>query len=80
MSNFSNTTEESKYRWNTNADFWDNKMGDPSNFFHCNIVRPDTGKFLNVISGDLVLDIACGNGNFSKRLVENGDRVVAFDY
>ena len=26
------------------------------------------------------MDIACGNGNFSKRLVENGANVVAFDY
>lgn len=80
MSNFDYSTEESKLRWNINADYWDGKMGENSNFFHCNIVRPDTEEFLNIIGEDLVLDVACGNGNFSKRLAENGAKVVAFDY
>ena len=66
--------------WEENAAFWDNKMGDESNDFHRNLVRPHTEELLDVKSGDLVLDIACGNGNFSKRLAENGARVVAFDY
>jgi 2-polyprenyl-3-methyl-5-hydroxy-6-metoxy-1,4-benzoquinol methylase len=55
-------------------------MGDKSNYFHNFIVRPDTERLLEVKSGDLVLDIACGNGNFSQRLVEMGATVVAFDY
>lgn len=80
MSKFNYSTEESKRRWNINADFWDGKMGENSNYFHCNIVRPETEQFLNVITGDLVLDAACGNGNFSRRLAENGAKVVAFDY
>lgn len=80
MSNFVETNEESKRRWETNADYWDNKMGDKSNFFHCNIVRPHTEQLLEVKRGDLVLDIACGNGNFSAYLAEKGVDVVAFDY
>lgn len=41
-------------------------MGDESNFFHCDIVRPYTEELLKIEQGDFVLDIACGNGNFSK--------------
>lgn len=66
--------------WETNADYWDAKMGDESNRFHREIVRPDTEKLLDVQQGDLVLDAACGNGNFSRRLAELGAEVVAFDY
>ena len=28
--------------WEGNAEFWDNKMGDASNDFHRNLVRPHT--------------------------------------
>lgn len=55
-------------------------MGDESNMFHRTIVRPHTEELLNVRKGDLVLDIACGTGNFSERLAEKGAEVVAFDF
>jgi 2-polyprenyl-3-methyl-5-hydroxy-6-metoxy-1,4-benzoquinol methylase len=64
--------EDSLQAWEINADFWDAKMGDESNFFHRSIVRPDTETLLNIKTGDYVLDIACGNGNFSQRLAEKG--------
>lgn len=66
--------------WEKNAVFWDHFMGDESNEFHREIVRPVTEKLLNIQMGDRVLDIACGNGNFSERLVEKGASVVAFDF
>jgi SAM-dependent methyltransferase len=72
--------EESLRAWEANAVFWDLRMGDESNAFHQNLVRPNTETLLNVQPGDFVLDIACGNGNFSSRLAEMGARVVAFDY
>jgi len=66
--------------WEENAEFWDNEMGDESNFFHCDIVRPFTEELLKVNSSDFVLDIACGNGNFSEHIAKQGANVVAFDY
>lgn len=66
--------------WETNAKFWDDYMGDESNYFHRDLVRPSTEKLLDVKKDDLVLDVACGNGNFSKRLAEMGAKVIAFDY
>lgn len=66
--------------WEENAEFWDNEMGDESNFFHCDIVRPTVEEFLQVSNSDFILDIACGNGNFSSRMAKKGAKVVAFDY
>lgn len=67
-------------QWEANAEFWDNNMGDESNFFHCDIVRPHTEELLEIDSRDLVLDVACGNGNFSERMAKQGATVIAFDY
>ncbi|RFB14936.1 class I SAM-dependent methyltransferase [Bacillus sp. HNG] len=55
-------------------------MGEESNRFHRELIRPYTEKLLNVKTDQTILDIACGNGNFSKRLAELGAKVVAFDY
>lgn len=55
-------------------------MGDASNRFHLELVRPATETLLRVKSGERVLDIGCGNGRFSRRLCELGARVVAFDF
>lgn len=74
------TNQESKVAWEKNAQFWDEFMGDESNSFHRDLVRPFTEKLLNAKSGELILDIACGNGNFSEYLAMRGVNVVAFDY
>ena len=38
-------TEESKKIWEENAQFWDNAMGDESNEFHREVVRPKVTDF-----------------------------------
>ena len=56
------------------------RMGDESNDFHRNVVRPKVTELLNPNSSDYILDIACGNGNYSAYLAEKGISVVGFDY
>lgn len=74
------SVEESKEIWNENAAFWDGAMGDESNDFHRDVVRPRVTELLEPAPGDYVLDAACGNGNYSAFLAEQGVSVVAFDY
>lgn len=80
MTGFPETNTDSRERWEANADYWDAWMGDESNYFHCNVVRPRTDELLAIREGDFLLDIACGTGNYSERAAEKGARVVAFDY
>ena len=40
-------TEESKKIWEENAQFWDNAMGDESNEFHREVVRPKVTELLS---------------------------------
>ncbi|MBN2442720.1 MAG: class I SAM-dependent methyltransferase [Spirochaetales bacterium] len=80
MYNFNEYLDESKKRWNTNASFWDDYMGNENNRFHRELIRPYTENLLGNVSDLSILDIACGNGNFSRRLAELGAHVVAFDF
>jgi 2-polyprenyl-3-methyl-5-hydroxy-6-metoxy-1,4-benzoquinol methylase len=70
---------QSRDIWNQNAECWDTRMGDVGNDTHNLLVRPATESLLDIRPGETVLDIACGNGNFSRRLAEMGATVVAFD-
>lgn len=72
--------EESREIWEQNAAFWDAVMGDASNDFHREAVRPGVTELLRPGPGDYILDAACGNGNYSAYLAEQGAAVLAFDY
>ncbi|ANY72564.1 class I SAM-dependent methyltransferase [Paenibacillus ihbetae] len=80
MSDWKELTGESQVRWNEIAGFWDDYMGEHSNRFHREIIRPGTEHLLEVAEGHEVLDIGCGNGNFARRLAELGAHVTAVDY
>ncbi|MCL4559507.1 MAG: class I SAM-dependent methyltransferase [Chloroflexi bacterium] len=64
--------------WERNAIFWDEKMGE-GNQFQRVLIAPATERLLEIRPGENVLDAACGNGVFARRLAELGARVTAFD-
>ncbi|MDN4605314.1 methyltransferase domain-containing protein [Paenibacillus sp. F6_3S_P_1C] len=80
MVQWNDLNQESKNRWEAIAEFWDDYMGDESNRFHRELIKPYTEELLQIEPSHEVLDIACGNGNFSRRLSELGAKVTAFDY
>lgn len=71
--------EQAQAAWDANAAWWDDYVGPEGHLFHRAVIAPATERFLEVRQGDLVLDIACGNGQFSRRLADLGARVLAFD-
>ena len=54
------------------ADDWDARVGNDGNDFHRELIRPATLRMLNPQSGERILDVACGNGLFTKYLTERG--------
>ena len=74
------SVDESLKAWEANAEFWDQRMGDESNEFHREVIRPKVSELLDIKADDFILDIACGNGNYSAYIAERGAEVVAFDY
>lgn len=65
--------------WNQNAEFWDEKMGE-GNLFQRVLVGPATERLLELKPGELILEIACGNGVFVRRLAQLGAQVIATDF
>jgi SAM-dependent methyltransferase len=65
--------------WNANATFWDKRMGE-GNDFHKLLIEPNQIELLKIKRGDLVLDIACGNGQFARKMTQSGAKVIAVDF
>jgi 2-polyprenyl-3-methyl-5-hydroxy-6-metoxy-1,4-benzoquinol methylase len=72
-------TEETREIWDAKADFWDARMGE-GNAFHRELVGPVCERLLAVRPGEIVLDVACGNGQFARRMAELGATVLATDF
>jgi 2-polyprenyl-3-methyl-5-hydroxy-6-metoxy-1,4-benzoquinol methylase len=70
---------ESRNIWDTNAEAWDAKIGSGGGW-QTIVIAPVVERMLNIQPGERVLDIACGNGQFSRRLAELGASVVASDF
>jgi 2-polyprenyl-3-methyl-5-hydroxy-6-metoxy-1,4-benzoquinol methylase len=65
--------------WEQNAAWWDEKVGE-GNAFQTHLVGPATERLLEPQPGQYILDLACGNGLFSRRLAALGVRVLACDF
>ena len=65
--------------WNENAEFWDERMGE-GNYFHKTLIEPTQLKMLNIKPGQKILDIACGNGQFARKMAKMGAKVTAVDF
>lgn len=65
--------------WDANAAFWDERMGE-GNDWHLELVAPAVLRLLAPREGEAVLDLACGNGLFARRLASLGVRVVGCDF
>ena len=77
---FEHLNDESRDNWNTNAEYWDQRMGVEGNDFHLELVEPTQLPLLDLQPDELVLDIACGNGQFARKMAQLGARVVATDF
>ena len=64
--------------WDRKAPFWDDYMKE-GNRHSKELIWPAQERLLGLKRGEEVLEIACGNGNFARRMAEAGANVVASD-
>ena len=65
--------------WDAIAPWWDERFGE-GNAFQNQLIGPATERLLSLQPEEIVLDVACGNGAFARRLASLGARVVAVDF
>jgi ubiquinone/menaquinone biosynthesis C-methylase UbiE len=65
--------------WEQMAEWWDNKLGDDGDLWHRALIDPPVFKLVGAVTGQRVLDLACGNGYISRRLARAGAQVVGID-
>src|SRR5262249_33884761 len=75
---FPELARESRDIWDQNARWWDARMAE-GNDWHRDLIAPAVETLLGVRSGERVLDLACGNGQFARRLASMDAWVVACD-
>ncbi|MGD0767181.1 MAG: class I SAM-dependent methyltransferase [Tepidisphaeraceae bacterium] len=76
---FQPTVEQTLAIWENIASWWDQQIGE-GNEFQKQLIMPATDRLLDSRTGETILDVACGNGNYSRVLGRRGVRVVACDF
>jgi len=76
---FSDLANDSRRIWNTNAEWWDDRIGD-GNVFQNELIEPATERLIDAAPGTVILDIACGAGRFTRRMAKLGADIVAVDF
>ncbi|HEY7399682.1 MAG TPA: class I SAM-dependent methyltransferase [Actinomycetota bacterium] len=70
---------EVRESWDALASYWDDQM-EAGNTWQRNLIQPAVERLLELRPAEHVLEIACGNGEFSRRMVSLGARVLATDF
>jgi ubiquinone/menaquinone biosynthesis C-methylase UbiE len=65
--------------WDELAAFWDERM-EAGGTWQRHLIQPSVERLLQLGSRERVLEIACGNGEFARRMSELGGRVLAVDF
>jgi len=73
------TNEDVREGWNAMASYWDEKMA-AGETWQREYIAPAVEDILQPARGERILELACGNGEFARRLTELGAHVVATDF
>ena len=77
--NLSTANEETRAAWEENAAYWDTRIGEGNDFVET-LIWPVTRRLLELQPCQRLLDAACGNGLYARRVAALGIDVVAFDF
>ena len=66
--------------WDANAKTWDAAIGTAGNCFYKHLVSPTALSLLSPLPDENILELACGNGIFARKLAELGSHVLATDF
>lgn len=73
------SSDDVRAAWDANAGFWDDQM-ESGGTWQQFLIEPAVERVLRLEKGERVLEVACGNGEFARRMAELGASVLATDF
>jgi ubiquinone/menaquinone biosynthesis C-methylase UbiE len=73
------TNDDVRGAWDALAPFWDEQM-QAGKTWQRTLIQPPVERLLDLRPGERVLELACGNGEFSRRMAGAGATVLATDF
>ena len=74
-----NTPKKKETSWNTVTTWYDTLLETDTDTYQAKVLTPNITRLMQIKKGDRVLDVACGQGYFSRLLHEQGAKVVGVD-
>lgn len=68
-----------KTTWDALASTWVENIRRSDEYHHTNIILPEVYRLLNPRKGDIILDVACGEGTVARHLTRCGAKVTGID-
>ncbi len=69
----------SKTSWDSVAEWYDDLLEQDPNSFQKNVLMPNLIRIVDPKKGMTILDLACGQGYFSRAFFQNGAKVIGYD-
>ena len=66
-------------KWNSVAEKYNALVGDTGDIYHRTYINPVILELLGSVKGEKILDLACGQGYFSRILAKRGAKVTGID-
>jgi len=73
------TNDDVRGAWDALAPYWDEQV-QAGKTWQRTLIQPPVERLLDLRPGERVLELACGNGEFSRRMAETGATVLATDF
>jgi len=71
--------DDMRQAWDALAGYWDEQV-EAGETWQRHLIQPCVERLLELRPGERVLEIACGNGEFARRMAELGGSVLATDF
>jgi 2-polyprenyl-3-methyl-5-hydroxy-6-metoxy-1,4-benzoquinol methylase len=73
------TNDDVRATWDALAPYWDEQM-EAGRTWQRTLIQPAVEQLLELERGERVLELACGNGEFARRMASAGASVIATDF
>ncbi len=73
------SNDDVREAWDALAGYWDEQV-EAGETWQRHLIQPCVERLLDLRPGERVLEIACGNGEFARRMAELGGSVLATDF